>query len=175
MLRRFCFLLFPLFAFVTYVEPVLAGPLWFSGYINPANDYRYYATTDWDSPLYNVGIQPDTDLYGITPPSRRVDGHMILEADGTGFAKVIESTGSLATWAHIGDVFSVTWQFTNWWSNPGYQATSDTRHDWNADFLNIVSDPVVQASVPEPESYTLVFAGLGLLGLFGRRSKRKAP
>jgi hypothetical protein len=55
-------MLFTLFAFVTCVEKASAGSLWFSGYVNPANDYRFYATTDWDTPLYGVGIQPDSAM-----------------------------------------------------------------------------------------------------------------
>ena len=175
MLRRLYLTLLALFAFVTCVETALAGSLWFSGYINPDNNYRYYATADWDTPLYGVGIQPDTGLYGISAPSWRVDGHLILEADGTGFAKVIESTGSLASWAYVGRVLPVSWQFGGWWQSPGYPATSDTRHDWDANFLNIVSGLVVQSPVPEPESYAMLLAGLGVMGAIAvRRNKRKA-
>lgn len=174
MLRRLCFTLFTLFAFATCAETASAGSLWFSGYVNPDNNYRYYATTDWDTPLYGVGIQPDSGLYGIAAPSWRVDGHLILEADGTGFAKVIESTGSMVSWAPIGKVLPVSWQFGGWWQSPGYPATSDTRHDWDANFLNIVSGPVVQSPVPEPESHAMLLAGLGLLGLVARRTRRKA-
>lgn len=173
MRRLFGFMLFSMIALVTCVEKASAGPLWFSGYIDHANDYRYYAFTDWDSPLYGIGIEHDTSLFGINAPDRRVDGHLILEADGTGFAKVVESTGSLVSWAPIGQVFSVSFQFGGWWQSPGYPATLDTRHDWDANFLNIVSGPVA-APVPEPETYAMMLAGLGLLGVVARRRKQKS-
>src|SRR3990172_9536739 len=64
-----------------------AASPWFSGYLDPSNNYRYYAFTDWDTPLFGVGIQPDTAAFGIAAPAYRVDGHVIFEADGTGFPK----------------------------------------------------------------------------------------
>jgi hypothetical protein len=121
-----------------------AGWPWFSGYINPTNSYRIYAWTDWDTPLYGAGIQPDSDCLGVHPPGYRVDGHVVYEADGTGNCVVIESTGSCSANAalQVGSIHPVSVQFGGWWQSPGSQPASDTRHDWDGNFLNIVSDLV---------------------------------
>lgn len=129
-------------------ESAYAASPWFSGYLNPANNYRYYGFSDWDTLLFGGGIQPDSSLLGVSPPSHRVDGHVVLEADGTGFAKVAESTGSYAVRSDfaIGTVYPVSFQFSNWWSNPGTPPISDTRGDFNSQFINIVSGPVGQVA-----------------------------
>ena len=144
-----------------------AASPWFSGYLNPSNSYRYYAFTDWDTPLFGAGIQPDSALFGNAPPAYRVDGHVILEADGTGFATVIESTGSCASAAglSVGSIQPISFQSTNWFSSPGFPPVSDTRGDYNANFLNIVS-----GVVPEPTSLTLLAVG-GTVLLARRRHR----
>ena len=121
-----------------------AGWPWFSGYINPTNSYRIYAWTDWDTPLYGVGIMPDSDCLGIQPPGYRVDGHVVYEADGTGNCVVIESTGSCGANAAllVGSIHPVSVQFGGWWQSPSSAPASDTRHDWSSEFLNVLSDPV---------------------------------
>jgi len=117
---------------------------WFSGYINPANAYRIYGWTDWDTPLWGVGIDPDTDCLGNQPPGYRVDGHVVYEADGTGNCVVIESTGSYSNnpGTSVGSINPVSVQFGGWWQSPSSAPASDTRHDWDSNFLNIVSDLV---------------------------------
>jgi hypothetical protein len=133
---------------------------WFNGYQNATNSYRIYAFTDWDTPLFGVGISPDTDCLGIAPPVYRVDGHVVYEADGTGNCVVIESTGSYAVSLPLGSIHSVTSaQFGGWWQNPGSAPPSDTRHDWSSQFLNIVSDPV---SLVEPTNATPIRASIAL-------------
>ena len=119
------------------------GP-WFSGYIDQTNSYRRYTFCDWDTALYGVGIDPDSDFLGIQPPSYRVDGHVVYEADGTGNCVVIESTGSLSTTPIylVGSVHPVSVQYEYWYSNPSSAPASDTRHDMDINFLNILSDPV---------------------------------
>lgn len=141
-----------------------AASPWFSGYLNPANDYRYYAYTDWDTPLFGGGIQPDSSVFGASPPAYRVDGHVVFEADGTGFATAIESTGSYATHPglSVGSIQPVSFQFSNWFSSPGFPPVSDTRGDHDANFLNIVS-----GLIPEPGS--IVILAFGALALAGRR------
>ena len=117
---------------------------WFSGYINPTNSYRIYAWTDWDTPLWSVGIYPDTDCLGISPPNYRVDGHVVYEADGTGNCVVIESSGSYSTnpGTSVGSIQPVTVQFGGWWQSPASAPASDTRHDWDSNFLNVLNDLV---------------------------------
>jgi PEP-CTERM motif len=143
-----------------------AASPWFSGYLDPSNNYRYYAFSDWDTPLFGAGILPDSDLYGIAAPDHLVDGHVIFEADGTGSAKVIETTGSYSTLAGftLGSVQPISFQFSNWFSNPGYVPVNDTRHDYSAEFLNIVS-----GQVPEPASLTAM--ALGSVALLARRRR----
>ncbi len=139
-----------------------AASPWFSGYLDPSNDYRYFTHTDWDTPLFGIGIQPDTDVFGIAAPAYRVDGHVVYEADGTGFATVIEATGSFATTPAymVGSVRSIPLIADNFW-HPSFPPVSDTRGDFNENFLNIVSGPV---SVPEPASLTiLALGGVALL------------
>jgi hypothetical protein len=114
---------------------------WFSGYLNATNSYRIYAYTDWDSPLFGAGMDPDTDVLGISPPNHRVDGHVVYQADGTGNCTIIEATGSCSGW--VGQVYPVSIQFSTWFGNPSSQPASDTRHDWDSNFLNILSSPVV--------------------------------
>jgi hypothetical protein len=126
-----------------------AGWPWFSGYINPTNSYSIYAFTDWDTPLFGVGIYPDTDCLGISPPNYRVDGHVVYEADGTGNCVVIESTGSYSnlTGCAVGSIQPVSVQFGGWWQSPSSAPASDTRHDWDSDFLNILSNLVPPLSI----------------------------
>lgn len=114
---------------------------WFSGYINPTNSYRIYAWTDWDTPLWSVGINPDSNCLGIQPPGYRVDGHVVYEADGSGNCVVIESTGSYSANPNtsVGSIHPVSVQFGGWWQSPSSAPASDTRHDWNSNFLNILS------------------------------------
>ena len=121
-----------------------AGWPWFSGYINPTNSYRIYAWTDWDGPLWGAAIYPDSDCLGNPPPDHRVDGHVVYQADGTGNCVVIESTGSYSSYPDtaVGSIHPVSVQFGGWWQSPGSPPASDTRHDWDGNFLNIVSDPV---------------------------------
>ncbi len=120
---------------------------WFSGYSNPANSYRLYAYTDWDTPLFGAGLEPDTDCLGVAPPGYRVDGHVVLRADGTGNCSVVESTGSHMATEPVGAVFPVSFQFANWFSNPAAAPASDTRHDYSGVFLNILADPVPSLSI----------------------------
>ncbi len=117
---------------------------WFKGYIDPNNGYRIFAWTDWDTPLFGDGIQPDLPCLGISPPAYRVDGHVVFEADGTGYCTVIESTGSHSTLPgeSVGTVHPVSIQFAVWCNNPSGPPASDTRHDWDEHFLNILSDAV---------------------------------
>ncbi len=127
---------------------------WFSGYLNPNNSYSLYAYTDWDNPLFGGGIDPDSDVLGISPPAHRVDGHVVFQADGTGYCKIIEATGSCSQW--LGNVYPVSKQFSEWFSNPSSPPASDTRHDWDSNFLNILSGPVVNLPI-----LTVVAAGAG--------------
>lgn len=124
--------------------PALAGWPWFSGYVNPGNNYRIYAWTDWDAPLWNGGIFPDTDCLGVSSPGYRVDGHVVYEADGRGNCVVIESTGSYSTNPDtaVGSIHPVSVQFGGWWQSPASAPASDLRHDWDSHFLNIVSSLV---------------------------------
>jgi hypothetical protein len=147
-----------------------AASPWFNGYLDPSNSYRYFAHTDWDTPLFGVGIQPDTDVFGIAAPAYRVDGHVVYEADGTGSATVIESTGSFATTPAylVGSVHLIPSLFADPFFNPGFPPVTDTRGDYNANFLNIVSGPV-----PEPASLTL-FA-LGGVALLCRIRRARGP
>jgi len=117
---------------------------WFKGYVNPTNSYRIYAWTDWDTPLWGVGILPDSNCLGAQPPGYRVDGHVVYEADGSGNCVVIESTGSYSTYpaTSVGSIHPVSVQFGGWWQSPSSAPASDTRHDWDTTFLNILSDLV---------------------------------
>jgi hypothetical protein len=139
----------------------LASWPWFSGYIDPTNSYRIYAFTDWDTSLFGVGIYPDTDCLGLSPPNYRVDGHVVFEADGTGNSVVIESTGTYSTYPgfSVGSIQSVSFQFGGWWQSPSSPPASDTRDDWDSDFLNIVCDPV---GVLEPTNATPIPISIGL-------------
>jgi hypothetical protein len=128
---------------------------WFSGYIDPGNSYRIYAYTDWDTPLFGSGIYPDIDCLGISPPDHRVDGHMVFKADGSGSCTIIEATGSCSVW--LGQVFPVSIQFSQWFSNPSSPPASDTRHDWSSDFLNILSDPVPTLTIMPSGTNCLFF------------------
>ena len=121
-----------------------AGWPWFSGYINPTNSYRICGWTDWDTPLWNAGIMPDSDCLGAQPPGYRVDGHVVYEADGTGMCVVIESTGSYGSnpATAVGSIHPVSVQFGGWWQSPASAPASDARHDWDGNFLNILSAPV---------------------------------
>lgn len=132
---------------------------WFSGYVNPTNSYRIYAFTDWDTPLFGAGIYPDTDCFGVQSPNYRVDGHMVLAADGTGNCVVIEATGSYS--GSLGATYPVSFQFSGWWCNPASAPTSDTRHDWDNNFLNIVSDLV---SVSASTNATPIRPSIALAG-----------
>lgn len=133
---------------------------WFSGYINSTNSYRIYAFTDWDTPLFGVGIYPDTDCLGVESPAYRVDGHVVYEADGTGNCVAIESTGSYAVSVPLGSIHPVaSSQFGGWWQNPASAPISDTRHDWSSQFLNVVSDPV---GVLQPTNATPISASIAL-------------
>jgi hypothetical protein len=132
--------------------PARAAWPWFSGYLNASNSYSIYAYTDWDSPLFGGGMDPDTDVLGIFPPAHRVDGHVVYQADGTGNCKIIEATGSCSAW--LGNVYPVSIQFSTWFGNPSSPPASDTRHDWDSNFLNILSSPVV--SLP---TLTVVISG----------------
>lgn len=133
-----------LMAAAVFSLPAQAGWPWFSGYLNPANSYRIYAWTDWDTPLWGGGISPDTACMGATPPGYRVDGHVVYAADGSGNCVVIESTGSYSTspGTAVGSVHPVSVQFGAWWQSPSSPPASDSRHDWDANFLNIVADPI---------------------------------
>jgi hypothetical protein len=126
-----------------------AASPWFDGYLDPSNSYRYFAHTDWDLSLFGVGIQPDTAVFGIAPPASLVDGHVIYEADGTGSAKVIESTGSFATVPSymLGSIHTIPSLFADPFFNPGFPPVSDTRGDFSAQFLNIVSGRVGDLNV----------------------------
>lgn len=119
---------------------------WFSGYISANNSYRTYAYTDWDTPLFGAGIQPDSNCLGVSPPSYRVDGHVVFQADGTGYCKIVEATGSCSQW--LGQVYPISIQFSQWFSNPSAQPASDTRHDWDPSFLNVLSDLVPPPATP---------------------------
>jgi hypothetical protein len=130
---------------------------WFSGYLNPANSYRIYAYTDWDESLFGVGIYPDTDCLGVAPPNYRVDGHVVLEADGTGNCVVIASTGSHMATEPVGSIYPVSFQFANWFSNPASAPASDTRHDYSSAFLNILSDPVPSLTIALSGTNCLLF------------------
>lgn len=133
---------------------------WFSGYIDSTNSYRLYAFTDWDTPLFGAGISPDTDCLGVVSPAYRVDGHVVYEALGTGNCVVIESTGSYAVSVPLGSIHPVaSSQFSGWWQNPAGAPTSDTRHDWSSQFLNIVSDPV---GVLQPTNALPISASIAL-------------
>jgi hypothetical protein len=119
---------------------------WFSGYINANNSYRTYAYTDWDTPLFGGGIQPDSNCLGVSPPNYKVDGHVVFEADGAGFCKIIEATGSCSQW--LGQVYPVSIQFSQWFSNPSAPPASDTRHDWDPNFLNVLSELIPPPATP---------------------------
>lgn len=118
---------------------------WFSGFLNTNNSYRIFAHTDWDSSLFGVGIDPDSDCLGIAAPPRKVDGHVVYEADGSGNCVVIESTGSFGGNPQylLGSVHPVSVvQYVDPFFNPPNLPASDTRHDRDSNFLNILSDPV---------------------------------
>jgi len=131
---------------------------WFKGYINPANSYRIYAWTDWDTPIWGIGIVHDSTCLGAQPPDYRVDGHVVYEADGSGNCVVIESTGSYSTLSStmVGSVHPVSVQFGGWWQSPPGPPASDTRHDWDANFLNMLSDLVPRLTIkPSGNNWSL--------------------
>jgi hypothetical protein len=115
---------------------------WFSGFVNTNNSYRIFAHTDWDAPLFGAGIDPDSDCLGIQAPQRRVDGHVVYEADGTGNCVVIEATGSFSSMLGSVDTVVSVQYMSDPYVNPPSAPASDTRHDYNGNFLNILSDPV---------------------------------
>jgi hypothetical protein len=151
----------------------------FGGFLDPGNRYRFFTHTDWDTPLFGVGIEPDTDVFGIAAPAHRVDGHVTFEADGLGNATVVESTGSFG--AHpdfdLGSIQPITFSFfTDTFSGPGFPPVSDTRGDFNAQFLNILSGPVDAPpdgdGVPEPVTASLGVMSLAALSLTMLRRRR---
>jgi hypothetical protein len=68
--------------------------------------------------------------------------------------------------------------FSNGALSPGFiDATGNQRDNhWAFDVLNVNSAVVVPPinAVPEPESYAMMLAGLGLLGFIARRRKTRA-
>lgn len=86
----------------------------------------------------------------------------MFEADGSGNCVVIESTGSHAVSEPVGSIHPVvSTQFGGWWQNPAKTPTSDTRHDWSSNFLNIVSDPVGALT---PTNATPILTSIALEG-----------
>jgi hypothetical protein len=141
---------------------------WFSGYMNSTNSYRIYAFTDWDTPLFGTGIMPDSDCLGIQPPSYRVDGHVVWEADGTGNCIVIEATGSysLRSDTKVGSIFSVSIQHSQWFNSPSIVPTSDTRADYSSQFLNVLADPIaVNTNTPLLHASSEVYLGAPAMAL----------
>ena len=56
-----------------------------------------------------------------------------------------------------------------------YDAPPPTGGDWGPIFMaDNMSVTAVPAPIPEPETYTMLLTGLGLLGWVGRRRKQKA-
>ncbi len=47
--------------------------------------------------------------------------------------------------------------------------------DWNTDFSgsSVIDNVTINAAIPEPETYAMLLAGLGLLGFAARRRQRK--
>ena len=68
--------------------------------------------------------------------------------------------------------------FTNGALSPGFIDVNGSQRDshWAFDVLNVNSAVVVPpvTAVPEPESYAMMLAGLGLLGFLARRRKAQA-
>jgi hypothetical protein len=65
--------------------------------------------------------------------------------------------------------------------NPGVSSTSGLVLTWGPDGYNVGVDeirltvaPTVTTAVPEPETYAMMLAGLGLLGFAARRRKQKS-
>ena len=84
---------------------------YFKGFQDCGTYYKTFTFTDWDVPLYGVGIEPDSNVGPFVAPSYRVDGHATFTADGTGQCIVTESTGSVAGVGHfpVGSTWSVAY------------------------------------------------------------------
>ena len=106
---------------------------YFRGFVNCGYFYKRFTFTDWDTPLFGVGIQPDTNVGPFTAPSYRVDGHVTFEALGDGRCVVINSTGSelfppanlpigtIKTVAWVQSTFAPNWNVVNdYYASPDY-------------------------------------------------------
>lgn len=138
----------------------------FKGYQNGDTYYQRYAFTDWDTPLFGGGTLPDSTLYGVVAPGYRVDGHVILEADGTGYCTVIESTGSYAVRQGfmVGARHPIAFQSNQWFNTGSGTIRSDNRFDKAAGFYNLMDGPVILAAGPSvsvPTNQTAWFTGDG--------------
>jgi len=87
-------------------------------------------------------------------------------------------TVSVADYANFANGPNLSNGFSNGALSPGFiDATGDIRDNhWAFDVLNVNAAVVVIPRVdvvPEPESYALMLAGLGLLGFIARRRKQR--
>ena len=87
-------------------------------------------------------------------------------------------TVSVADYANFANGPNLSNGFSNGALSPGFiDATGDIRDNhWGFDVLNVNAAVVVIPRVdvvPEPESYALMLAGLGLLGFIARRRKQR--
>jgi hypothetical protein len=167
------------------VSPVAGGNNWNYSYsTNGTTDYGYNISSQTSQLGYmyyqNLGLKGFYSPSGDYQPDFGVFGNGISGAFGlgvnggqanVGLVNNLQSYGYWSGTAYAPLPTQATWYFgTHDGSQVGYYNQNNALAVWPVRPATALD---VAATVPEPESYAMFLAGLGLMGAFARRRKQK--
>lgn len=120
--------------------------------------------------------QPNTSNFSLTNASMELiglSGSFPVSVDIPSQSSGSMQIGATFSGAFVGAGQSIT--FTGIHSRFDVAALQNNQSFYSRAVLNVSADGVAIAPVPEPETYAMVLAGLGLIGAIARRRKLVSP
>jgi hypothetical protein len=151
-----------------------AGTILSGFYIDAVDDaVGGYSTVHWDDGSFTwanhfaVYVAPSISIIGSMDPDYTIPGWIIPVANGGATFQDVEL---FARWGPNSEVFASSMGNGADLSSIGFNIIdfSDTQSSWDVQLYT----PVV-TSVPEPESYALMLASLGILAAVRQKSSKK--